>query len=127
MRDGGAMDFDLQKFSADVKKFRKVNKLTQAEFAIKLDLDNKTLVSLFEQGRRAPSKETFVKYCRITSHHSEDYWKPKEEKTYAFLMEKFAESDKKSLVEVLEKIRMREYLFALHDKLRERNKYQTNL
>ena len=54
------MNFNLQKFSADVKEFRKVNNLTQSEFAGKLELDNHTLVSLFEQGKRAPSKEVFA-------------------------------------------------------------------
>ena len=59
------MNFNLQKFSADVKEFRKANKLTQSEFAGKLELDNHTLVSLFEQGKRAPSKEVFANCNKI--------------------------------------------------------------
>ena len=43
------MNFNLQKFSADVKEFRKANKLTQSEFAGKLELDNHTLVSLLSR------------------------------------------------------------------------------
>ena len=111
------MNFNLQKFSADAKEFRKANKLTQTDFAGKLELDNLTLVSLFEQGKRAPSKEVFANYCRVTGHSSEDYWELNEEKPYVILTEKIAESDKTVLSELLEKIEMREYLFALYDRI----------
>lgn len=111
------MYFDLQKFSTDVKEFRKINKLSQSDFANKLNLNNKILVSLFECRMCAPSKKTFENYCRITGYHSEDYWKQKEEKTYALLTGNVADSDKKAVVEVLEKIGIREYLFALYDRI----------
>ena len=111
------MNFNLQKFSADVKEFRSVNDLTQKEFAAKLELDNHTLVSLFEQGKRAPSKDVFAIYCNITGHRSEEYWEDKNDMPTAFLMGKIADSDKKGLSEVLEKIGMREYLFALYDRV----------
>lgn len=107
------MYFDLQKFSTDVKDFRNVNKLTQSEFAKKLNLNNNTMVALFEQGSRAPSKTVFENYCRFTGYCSEDYWKSDEEETYSFLMRQIAASDKKALAEALEKIKIREYLFAL--------------
>ena len=111
------MNFNLQKFSADVKEFRNANKLTQEKFAAKLELDNHTLVSLFEQGKRAPSKDVFANYCRITGHRSEEYWEDNNNMPAAFLMGKIADSDKKGLSEVLEKIGMREYLFALYDRV----------
>ena len=111
------MYFDLQKFSSDVKQFRKVNKLTQSEFAKKLELDNNNLVSLFEQGNRAPSKTIFENYCRITGYCFEDYWKSSEEEKYSSLMRQIAESDKEDLTKALEKIRIREYLFALYDRI----------
>ena len=111
------MNFNLQKFSADVKEFRKAYKLTQSEFASKLELDNHTLVSLFEQGKRAPSKEVFANYCRITNHRSEEYWEATDDMPAAFLMGKIAESNKNALSEALEKIGMREYLFALYDRV----------
>lgn len=107
------MYFDLQKFSTDVKDFRNVNKLTQSEFAKKLNLNNNTMVALFEQGSRAPSKTVFENYCRFTGYCSEDYWKSDEEETYSFFMRQIAASDKKALAEALEKIQIREYLFAL--------------
>ena len=69
MKEGINMNFNLQKFSSDVKEYRKANKLTQSEFAGKLELDNHTLVSLFEQGKRAPSKEVFANYCQIGRAH----------------------------------------------------------
>ena len=116
--EGITMNFNLQKFSADVKEFRNANKLTQSEFAAKLELDNHTLVSLFEQGKRAPSKDVFANYCRITNHRSEEYWEDNNNNMpAAFLMGKIADSDKKGLSEVLEKIGMREYLFALYDRV----------
>lgn len=117
-RKGEIMYFDLQKFSSDVKQFRKVNKLTQSEFAKKLELDNNNLVSLFEQGNRAPSKKTFENYCRITGYCPENYWKSSEEETYSFLMRQIAESDKEILTETLEKIRIHEYLFALYARIK---------
>lgn len=112
------MYFDLQKFSSDVKQFRKVNKLTQLEFAKKLELENKTLVSLFEQGNCAPSKKIFENYCSITGYCPENYWKSNEEETHSFLMRQIAESDKEILTETLEKIRIREYLFALYARIK---------
>ena len=117
IKEGINMNFNLQKFSADVKEFRNANKLTQEKFAAKLELDNHTLVSLFEQGKRAPSKDVFANYCRITGHRSEEYWEDNNNIPAAFLMGKIADSDKKGLSEVLEKIGMREYLFALYDRV----------
>ncbi|EPF47275.1 hypothetical protein HMPREF1222_01099 [Treponema vincentii F0403] len=111
------MNFNLQKFSSDVKEYRKINNLTQADFAHKLKLDNHTLVSLFEQGKRAPSKDVFANYCRITNHRAEDYWETSDDMPMAFLMGKIADLDKASLTDVLEKIGMREYLFALYDRI----------
>ena len=111
------MNFNLQKFSSDVKEYRKINNLTQADFAHKLKLDNHTLVSLFEQGKRAPSKDVFANYCRITNHRAEDYWETSDDMPMAFLMGKIADLDKAGLTDVLEKIGMREYLFALYDRI----------
>ena len=111
------MNFNLQKFSSDVKEYRKINNLTQADFAHKLNLDNHTLVSLFEQEKRAPSKDVFANYCRITNHRAEDYWETSDDMPMAFLMGKIADLDKASFTDVLEKIGMREYLFALYDRV----------
>ena len=111
------MNFNLQKFSSDVKEYRKINNLTQADFAHKWNLDNHTLVSLFEQGKRAPSKDVFANYCRITNHRAEDYWETSDDMPMAFLMGKIADLDKASFTDVLEKIGMREYLFALYDRV----------
>lgn len=111
------MNFNLQKFSVDVKEYRKSNKLTQSDFARKLELDNHTLVSLFEQGKRAPSKDVFANYCRITNHRSEEYWESDDNKPAAFMMGAISDSDKPFLEEALEKIGMREYLFALYDRV----------
>ena len=74
------MTFNLQKFSVDVKEYRKSQNLTQKEFASKLELDNHTLISLFEQGKRAPSKDVFANYCQITNHRSEEYWNTNDSK-----------------------------------------------
>ena len=60
------MDFNLQKYSIDVKQYRKSHNLTQKDFAEQLQLENHTLISLFEQGKRAPSKDVFATYCNIT-------------------------------------------------------------
>lgn len=111
------MNFNLEKFSTDVKEYRKTHNLTQSDFARKLELDNHTLVSLFEQGKRVPSKDVFANYCRITNHRAEDYWEALDDMPAAFLMGKIAELDKEGLSEVLEKIAMREYLFALYDRV----------
>lgn len=111
------MNFNLQKFSADVKEFRKANKLTQSEFAGKLELDNLTLVSLFEQGKRAPSKKVFANYCRTIGHRLEEYWEATNDLPSAYLMGKIQPTDKKALESALEKIGMREYLFALYDRV----------
>lgn len=111
------MNFNLEKFSTDVKAYRKLNNLTQADFARQLELDNHTLVSLFEQGKRAPSKDVFAQYCRITHHRSEEYWETADDMPTAFLMGKIADFDKVGLTEALEKIGMREYLFALYDRI----------
>lgn len=111
------MTFNLQKFSVDIKEYRQIHNLTQKEFASKLELDNHTLISLFEQGKRAPSKDVFANYCRITKHRSEEYWDTNDSKPMAFLMGKISETDEKNLLDVLEKIGMREYLFALYNRV----------
>lgn len=111
------MNFNLQKFSTDVKETRKSLNLTQKDFAEKLKLENHTLISLFEQGKRAPSKEVFALYCELTGNKSEDYWESTNDKPSAYLMGRIAPSDKKSLSNVLDKIAMREYLFALYTRI----------
>ena len=111
------MNFNLQKFSTDIKNFRKTSGLTQSELASKLELDNHTLISFFEQGKRAPSKSVFANYCRLTNHTSEEYWENDEPLPNVFLMGKFSDSDKASFTEALEKIQMREYLFALYERV----------
>ena len=112
------MTFNLRKFSVDIKEYRQIHNLTQKEFASKLELDNHTLISLFEQGKRAPSKDVFANYCRITGHRSEEYWEAtNDSKPMAFLMGKISETDEKNLLDVLEKIGMREYLFALYNRV----------
>ena len=117
MWEGNNMTFNLQKFSVDIKEYRQIHNLTQKEFANKLELDNHTLISLFEQGKRAPSKDVFANYCQITNHRSEEYWESKDDKPMAFLMGKISETDEKNLLDVLEKIGMREYLFALYNRV----------
>ena len=110
------MKFNLQKFSADVKAYRSNAKLSQSELAERLDLENHTLVSLFESGKRAPSKEVFANYCKLTGYSSDDYWEKADEMSFDYLMKRIKPSDKKALKSALEKIRMREYLFALFDR-----------
>lgn len=117
MWEGNNMTFNLQKFSVDIKEYRQIHNLTQKEFASKLELDNHTLISLFEQGKRAPSKDVFANYCQITNHRSEEYWDTNDSKPMAFLMGKISETDEKNLLDVLEKIGMREYLFALYNRV----------
>ena len=117
MWEGNNMTFNLQKFSVDIKEYRQIHNLTQKEFASKLELDNHTLISLFEQGKRAPSKDVFANYCQITKHRSEEYWESNDDKPMAFLMGKISETDEKNLLDVLEKIGMREYLFALYNRV----------
>ena len=69
------------------------------------------------QGKRAPSKDVFANYCQITNHRSEEYWDTNDSKPMAFLMGKISETDEKNLLDVLEKIGMREYLFALYNRV----------
>ncbi|MCF0262571.1 MAG: helix-turn-helix transcriptional regulator [Sphaerochaetaceae bacterium] len=113
------MDFNLQKYSIDVKQYRKSHNLTQKDFAEQLQLENHTLISLFEQGKRAPSKDVFATYCNITGHKSEEYWETVNEKPSAYLMGNIAPEDNDNLESVLEKIGMREYLFALYDRIKQ--------
>lgn len=112
------MKFNLQKFSADVKAYRNNAKLSQSELAERLELENHTLVSLFERGKRAPSKEVFANYCKLTGHSSDDYWEATNDMPSAYLMGKIQPEDKKALESALEKIGMREYLFALYDRVK---------
>lgn len=111
------MYFNLKKFSDDVQDYIKKNSLTQTEFAKQLDLKSHTLISLFEQGKRAPSKDTFANFCKITGHKAEDYWETTTNLPFAYLMGNISDSDHDSLSIALKKIDMREYLFALYNRI----------
>lgn len=111
------MIFNLKKFSNDVQDYIKNNNLTQTELAKKLDLKSHTLISLFEQGKRAPSKDVFATFCRITGHKSEEYWESAVDIPLAYLMGNISDADHESLAVALEKIGMREYLFALYNRI----------
>ncbi len=112
------MRFDLQRFSADVKEYRLKERLTQREFAEQLGLENHTLVSLYESGKRAPSKETLANYCRVTGHAIDEYWVESVELPIAaYLMGNISGSDRDSFESALKKIGIREYLFAVYDRV----------
>lgn len=111
------MNFNLEKFSEDVRNYRNSKKINQKAFAELLGLENHTLVSLFESGKRAPSKDVFATYCNLTGHSSGEYWEEANDMPSAYLMGNIAKEDKDSLSDVLEKIGMREYLFALYDRV----------
>jgi len=110
------MAFDLSRFSMDIKTARGTE--TQAAFAKKLGLTNHSLISLFEDEKRAPSKEVFASYCTITGHKADEYWVPQNDMPSAYLMGKIDAKDKNNLSEVLNKIDMREYLFAQYDRIK---------
>ncbi|MCK9171779.1 MAG: hypothetical protein M0P01_15320 [Treponema sp.] len=110
------MAFDLSRFSKDIKTARGTE--TQALFAERLGLSNHSLISLFEEGKRAPSKEVFASYCTITGHKADEYWVPQNDIPSAYLMGKIDPKDKDNLSEALNKIDMLEYLFAQYDRIR---------
>ena len=89
---------------------------SRAEFAKLLEIESQEFIFLFESGKRAPSKEAFENYCKITGHPSGDYWKKSEDTSFVDLINKVVPKDRKALESVLEKISMREYLFALYDR-----------
>ncbi len=105
------MTFNLQKFSADVKAAR--GNKTQKQFARDLGLKNHSLISMYEECKRAPSKDAFAAFCNLTGRNSSDYWEQKEEDVpAAYFMGSIDEKDKSSLDDVLNKITSYEYLFA---------------
>ena len=64
-------------------------------------------------------KDVFANYCRITGHRSEEYWEATNDMPSAYLMGKIQSADKKALESALQKIGMREYLFALYDRVKQ--------
>ena len=60
------MKFDLQKFSEDIKMYRCNKGFSRAEFAKHLGVESQEFIFLFESGKRAPSKDLFDNYCKIT-------------------------------------------------------------
>ena len=110
------MKFDLQKFSEDIKMYRCNKGFSRAEFAKHLGVESQEFIFLFESGKRAPSKDLFDNYCKITKHSSDEYWKESDDTSFTNLINKVIPKDRKALESVLEKISMREYLFALYDR-----------
>ena len=83
-----------------------------------MELENQQFISLYESGQRAPSKIVFENYCKITGHSSDEYWKGSDDTSFVDLINKVIPKDRKAFKSVLEKISMREYLFALYDRER---------
>ena len=110
------MKFDLQKFSEDIKIYRCKKGFSLSEFAKHLKIENQQFISLFETGKKAPSKKVFENYCKITEHSSDEYWKESDDTSFVDLINKVMPKDRKAFESVLEKISMREYLFALYDR-----------
>ena len=110
------MKFDLQKFSEDIKMYRCNKGFSRAEFAKHLGVESQEFIFIFESGKRAPSKEVFENYCKITKHSSAEYWKESDDTLFVDLINKVIPKDRIAFESVLEKISMREYLFALYDR-----------
>ena len=97
-----AVTFNLQKFSADVKVVR--GSKTQKQFAEELGLSSHTLISQFEEGKRAPSKEIFANFCSLAGKAASEYWVEEEETPVAFMMGRLGKEDNKNISELLDKI-----------------------
>ena len=73
MCHGGAKTNDMSIFIKNLKLFRKLNGLTQTDFAEKMSLKRCT-VGAYEEGRAEPSIKKFLEICDLYNISPSDFY-----------------------------------------------------
>lgn len=105
--------FDTELFMKVFKEYR--GKRSQQEIAEELNL-SRPMISLLENGKQAPTLETLKKICEKINKDVNTFFIKEEEDPVVLLMGKLKETDKDNLLEVLERINIREHYIAINQR-----------
>lgn len=98
-------EFNVEKFCRDLTMLR--GKDTQQTFAMKLDINRSTL-SLLENGKQMPTIEILSKICNLSGKLVDEYFVETTKDSLVYLMGTLDETDKAKIVEMAERIRIKE-------------------
>lgn len=103
--------FNSEKFSVDLKGYR-ANR-SQQEIADELGIHRSTLSQL-ENGKLIPSLENLRVFCEKTNKKFDSYFLREEQDPVLLMMGKMKGSDKENLMEVLNRISIRQKYIAIN-------------
>lgn len=97
--------FDKEKFCRDMKNLR--GEKSQEVFSGEMNINRSTL-SLLESGKQTPSLEILSKMCSLGGFQADEYFHDQEKDALFYLMGSLEEGDKKRILELMERIKIKE-------------------
>ncbi|MGH4037727.1 MAG: hypothetical protein ACRQFF_07775 [Sphaerochaeta sp.] len=106
--------FELQLFSSDLKRYRKINSLSQAQLAQLMDIRLVSIISNIERLKDYPSYEFVNEFCKISNNDESKYWKEKKDEVpLDFLNNQTNGMRQKDIERLCRNIETQEYLLKL--------------
>ena len=109
--------FDGEKFSCDLKAFRKSNKLSQNALADLIGT-NRSTISNLERKKHFPSFELLEMFCSSYGVDPRDYFITKQIEPVLYMDGKLKDSDKEQLQDTMGEIMIHEKYYALNKRCR---------
>ncbi|GAB4074782.1 hypothetical protein GCM10028778_22850 [Barrientosiimonas marina] len=104
------LHFNRELFAEKLKAYR--DDKSQTDIASELNVGRST-ISLLENGKQDPTLETLNQVCQKINQDLNTFFKEEQEDPVLLLMGQLKSSDKDNLVEVMERIKIREHYIAI--------------
>ena len=111
--------FNSDKFSQDLKEYRKNGKIKQVELANSINTNRSTL-SNFETKKQLPSFEILNEFCNIYNSKPSEYFIEEAQDPILYMMGKFLDSDKQKLEDTISEIMICERYYELNKRCQKR-------
>lgn len=108
--------FDKDLLAMELKSYRTNNGLKQSELATILGL-NRSTISFFENQQQLPSTEVLNRLCDLIGKPVEHFFVQEKKDPLMLMMGKMEESDKDTLIKVIERIKVRKKYISLSKRL----------
>lgn len=104
------ISFNEELFAQKLKEYR--GNRSQSEVADELGI-NRATISLMENGKQIPTLDMLQKFCDKAHYSIDTFFVKSESSPIMLLMGKLRETDKSKLMDVINRIRIREKYYAI--------------
>jgi transcriptional regulator with XRE-family HTH domain len=109
--------FDSEKFSCDLKLFRKSLKMSQNDLAALMET-NRSTISNLERKKHFPSFELLDRFCSSHGVDPRDYFVTEQREPALYMDGKLKDSDKEQLEKAIGEIMVHEKYYELNKRCR---------